>query len=72
MRRIMQDEVLDMDELAIDPQRGAGIGEMHALDPSLTDRGAGNSLVEARQGRSRIGKRLKQALDGQFRKIVTH
>ncbi|SEI19721.1 hypothetical protein SAMN05216228_104923 [Rhizobium tibeticum] len=27
-RGVVQDEVLEMDELAVDPQRGAGIGEM--------------------------------------------
>lgn len=42
----MEDEVFEMDELAVDPQRGAGIGEVLAFDPSLTDRRAGNPLVE--------------------------
>nr|UTN42887.1 hypothetical protein BDDEJBFL_00119 [Agrobacterium fabrum] len=34
----MEDEIFEMDEFAVDPQRGAGIGELAALNPSLADR----------------------------------
>lgn len=35
----MEDEVFEVEELAVDPQRGAGIGEVLAFDPSPTDLG---------------------------------
>lgn len=31
---VVEDKVLDMYEFAIDPQRCAGVGEMHPLDPA--------------------------------------
>lgn len=48
-RGVMQHEVLDMDELAVDPERGAGVSEMGAFDKARADRGTGDPLVEARQ-----------------------
>ena len=46
---IMQHQVFEMDEFAIDPQRGAGIRELAALDKALPDRRTGDPLVETRQ-----------------------
>jgi len=43
---IMQDEVLEMDELAVDPERGMRVEEMRALDKALADRRAGDALVK--------------------------
>lgn len=43
---IMQDEVLEMDEFAIDPERGVRVEEMRALEKALTDGRAGDPLVE--------------------------
>ena len=37
---IVEDEVLDVDELASEPQTVAGIGEMRARDPTVADRAA--------------------------------
>ena len=48
---IMQHQVLDMDELAVDPERGAGIGKMQPLDPARSHDRAGDALVESGQGR---------------------
>ncbi|MBB4243643.1 hypothetical protein GGD54_004400 [Rhizobium tropici] len=42
----MEDEVFEMDEFAVDPQRGAGIGKILAFDPAPPDRRTGNPLVE--------------------------
>jgi hypothetical protein len=33
----VEDEVFKMHEFAVDPQRGAGVGEMHPLDPARAD-----------------------------------
>ena len=46
----VQDEVLEMDEFAVEPQRGAGVGEVLAFNPALTDRRASDALVETGQG----------------------
>jgi hypothetical protein len=43
---VVQDEVLEMDQLAIDPKRGAGIGEMRAFNPAGADRRAGDPLID--------------------------
>ena len=45
----MQDEVFEMDELALDPQRGAGIGEILAFEEAGADRRAGDALVQTRE-----------------------
>ncbi len=34
---VVQHQVLEVDELAIDPQRGAGIGKMGAFEKTFTD-----------------------------------
>lgn len=33
----MQDKVLEMDELAVDPERGAGVGEILAFEEASAD-----------------------------------
>jgi hypothetical protein len=35
---VMEDEVFEMDQFAVDPQRGTGVGEMGPFYPSLADR----------------------------------
>jgi hypothetical protein len=49
LRGAMEDEVFKIDEFTVDPQRGAGIGEMGPFDKTLTDRRAGDALVETGQ-----------------------
>jgi hypothetical protein len=46
---VVQHQVLELDEFAIDPQRGAGVGKMHAFDPALDHRRAGDALVVPEQ-----------------------
>ncbi len=46
-KRVMQDEVLEMDEFAVDPERGMCLEEVGALEKALADGRAGNALVEA-------------------------
>lgn len=43
---VVQHQILEVNEFAVDPQRGAGNAEMHALDPPRPDRGTGDALVE--------------------------
>jgi hypothetical protein len=69
---VVQHQVLEVDELAIDPQRGAGVGEVHAFDPTLSNRWAGDALVETRKRRTCVRNRLQEDIERQFGKIVTH
>lgn len=45
-KRVMQDEVFEMNEFTVDPERGMRVEEMRALEKTLTDGRAGNALVE--------------------------
>ena len=72
MAGVMQDEVFEVHELAVDPQRGAGIGKMGSFEEAVSDLGSGNALVETGKRGSRRENGLEQALDGQFREIVRH
>ncbi|MNY72303.1 hypothetical protein D3C86_2108240 [compost metagenome] len=42
----MEDEVFDMDEFAVNPQRGTGLGKILAFEEGDADGGAGNALVQ--------------------------
>ena len=69
---VVQDEVLEMHELAVEPQRGAGVGKILALKQASADRRAGNPFIDPGQGGRRLGDMLQQTLDGQMSEIVTH
>ena len=71
---VVQHEVLEMDELALEPERGGGVGKVGPRDPAVADGARSQPLVEPRQRvfgarqrprelapRQRIGK---QALKG--------
>ncbi len=45
-KRVVQDEVFEMNELTVDPERGVGVEEMRALEEALADGRAGNSLIK--------------------------
>jgi len=45
-RGVVEDEVFEMHEFAIDPQRGTGVGEILAFNPALTNWRTGDALVE--------------------------
>ena len=42
----MEDEVFEMDEFAVDPQRGAGIGELGAFEEARPDGRTGDTFVQ--------------------------
>ena len=71
-KRIMQDEVLEMDKFAVDPQRGMRVEEMRALEKTLADGGTGDALIETGKRDGCLGNRPQQALDGQSGEIVRH
>ena len=69
---IMEDEVLEMNKFAIDPQRGAGIGELGAFEEARADGRTGYTLVETRQFDTGAECRLQQGCHADFREIVNH
>ncbi len=48
-QRVMQDEVLELHEFAVDQKRGIRVEEMRAREKSLANRRAGNALGEPRE-----------------------
>ena len=52
---VVEDKVLEMDQFAVDPQRGTGVGEILTLDPPASDGRAGDALVKARQSDTGCG-----------------
>ena len=46
---VVQNEVLQVDELALDPERGGGVGKMRPRDPAVADGARSQPLVEPRQ-----------------------
>jgi hypothetical protein len=47
---VVEDEVVEVDERALQPQAGAGVAEVGPGDPALLDRAFGEPLVEPGQG----------------------
>ena len=45
-KRVMQDEVLQMNEFTVDPERGMRVEEMRAFEKALTDGRTGDALIE--------------------------
>ncbi|MER8479722.1 MULTISPECIES: hypothetical protein [unclassified Mesorhizobium] len=50
---VVQDEVLEVDEFAREPERGGCVGEVLALDKTVADGGTRQSLVKPRQSLGR-------------------
>jgi hypothetical protein len=63
--RVVQHKVLEMHELAFEPERGAGVGEVGARHPPLPDRAFGEALVEPCQCVLRGGQRAGELCPGQ-------
>jgi hypothetical protein len=68
---VMEDEVFKMNQFAIDPQRGATVGEILTLEEAHADRGSGNSLVETRQSDTGVESRPHQGIHADFRELVS-
>ena len=43
---VVEHEIVEVDQLAVEPQTGAGVGEVGAGDPAVADRAFGEPLVE--------------------------
>ena len=46
---VMENQIFDVDELAVEPQAGTGVGEVGAGDKAGADRAFGEPLVEPGQ-----------------------
>ena len=66
---VVQDQVLEVDELALEPERGGRVGKVLALDKTVAHRRAGQPLVEARQNLGRARDRPDQGLQGQICRV---
>ena len=62
LRGVVEDEVFEMHKFAVDPEGRTGIGEVGALNPALTDRRAGDALVQTREGDTGVESRLQRAV----------
>jgi len=69
---VVEDEVFEVDEFAVDPQGGAGVGEVLPFEDARTDEGAGDALVETAESAAGVGDGFQQGGDGQFGEIVKH
>jgi hypothetical protein len=56
LRGVVEDEVFEMDEFALDPQRGAGIGEVGAFGPALHRPASGRCARPNASGRCQTSK----------------
>lgn len=62
-KRVMEDEVFEMDEFAIDPERGVRVKEMRALEKAIADGRAGDALIKAGKRDGGVGNWPQQALN---------
>ena len=69
---VVEDEVFQVNEFAVDPERCTGIGELGALEEALTDRRTGDPLVQTRQSDTGFESRPHQGCHADFREIVRH
>lgn len=53
--RVVQDEILEMHEFAVDLERRAGVGEIGAFDEALTHRRTCNPFIETHERGSSLG-----------------
>ena len=68
----MEDEVFEIDEFAVDPQRGVGIGEVGPLKLPLSDRRTGNALVQTRKSDAGVKKCQTKTQNEQFFHILNY
>ena len=43
---VVENEIVEMDQFAVQPQTGAGVGEVGARNPAVADRAFGEPFVE--------------------------
>lgn len=63
---VVQDEVLEMNEFAVNPEGGAGVCEILAFEEAAYHLGTGDAFVETGERYSRRGNGLEQVWMGNF------
>jgi len=69
---VVKDKIFQMDELAVDLQRGTSISELHALNPARANRRTGSPLVQTRDCDTGAESRSHQGCHADFRDFVSH
>ena len=69
---VVENEILELDELAVDLQRGAGVGEVLPLEEAGAGGRARNPLIETGDRNAGVESRLHQGTHADFREIVSH
>ncbi len=69
---VVEDEVFEIDEFAVDPQRGAGVSEVLPFKEAGANRRAGDALVQTRQSNTGVKSRPHQGIHADFREIIRH
>ncbi len=65
-RGVVQDKIFEMNQLAFDPQRCTGVGEVLAFEEAGADGRASNPLVETGQGDGGVENRPHQGVHADF------
>ena len=63
---VVQDEIFEVQQLALEPQAGAGVQKVRAADPPRPDRALAKALVEAREGVLGGRERAREGGPGQW------
>ncbi|SCB36031.1 hypothetical protein GA0061101_1094 [Rhizobium lusitanum] len=69
---VVEDQVLEVDQFPVDPQRGAGVGELGAFEEARADRRTRDALVETGERDAGVESRSYQGTHADFREIVSH
>lgn len=69
---VVKDEIFKVHELAVDPQRGAGIGEISPLEEAGANRRTGDALIETGERNASVESRPRQGFNGDFRENISH
>ncbi len=70
--RVVKDEAFEMHQPTVDPQRGAGVGEVLAFEKASPDGRARNALVQTGKGYAGVKSRPHQGCHADFRKVASH
>ena len=63
--RVVENEVFERNQVAVEPQTGAAVGKMGPGDPALSDRAAAQPFIEAGEAILGGGERSRQSGPGE-------
>ena len=62
--RVVENEVFERNDVAVEPQAGAAVGKMGPGDPARLDRAAAQSFIEAGERSSAAASEAAKAAQG--------